>query len=81
MILTPLMAAALATTSLTVRGDRIFLPARINGVETEAVLDSAAEASVVDDGFAARIGAGRGRPVTARLRSVRPPPRRRTRAR
>ncbi len=38
MILTLIAAAA----TLTVRGDRLYVPARINGVETEAVLDSAA---------------------------------------
>lgn len=66
MILSAMLAAVVSTTPLTVRGDRIFLPARINGVETEAVLDSAAEATFIDDGFAARIGAGPGKPVTAR---------------
>jgi predicted aspartyl protease len=66
MTLALLLAATAATTPLTVRGDRIFLPARFNGVATEAVLDSAAEASFVDDGFARRIGAERGRPVVAR---------------
>lgn len=66
MTLGLLLAAVAATTPLTVRGDRIFLPARFNGVETEAVLDSAAEASFVDDEFAVKIGAERGRPVVAR---------------
>ncbi len=57
-----LMAAAV----LTVRGDRLYIPARINGVAVEAVLDSAAEATIVDDGFATRIGLSRGRSVTAK---------------
>lgn len=62
MILELLAAAA----TLTVRGDRLYLPARINGVATEAVLDSAAEATIIDDDFARRIGAAKGRAVTAR---------------
>jgi len=66
MILSAALAAALSSTPLIVRGHRLFVPARINGVTTEAVLDSAAEASFVDDGFAVRIGAGPGKPVTAR---------------
>lgn len=66
MISALLLTASAATTPLTVRGDRIFLMARFNGVPTLAVLDSAAEASFVDDGFAERIGAGRGRAVLAR---------------
>jgi predicted aspartyl protease len=71
MIAALLFAAATATSiphtaPLTVRGDRLFLAARINGVATEAVLDSAAEASFLDDQFAARIGAGAGKSVVAR---------------
>ena len=62
MILTLLAAAA----TLTVRGDRLYVPARIDGVATEAVLDSGAEATIVDDDFARRIGTAKGRPVTAR---------------
>lgn len=62
MILTMLAAAA----TLVVRGDRLYVPARINGVATEAVLDSAAEATIIDDDFARRIGTGRGKAVTAR---------------
>ncbi|MCP2936443.1 aspartyl protease family protein, partial [Salmonella enterica subsp. enterica serovar Typhimurium] len=58
-----LLAAAAV---LTVHGDRLFIPARLNGVETEAVLDSGAEVTVLDDGFASRIGAGEGKAVTAR---------------
>lgn len=66
-----LLALATATNapapaSLVVRGDRLFIAARFNGVATEAVLDSAAESSFVDDEFADRIGASGGQPVTAR---------------
>lgn len=62
MILTLLAAAA----TLTVRGDRLYVPARINGVATDAVLDSGAETTIVDDDFAPKIGAAKGKAVTAR---------------
>ena len=62
MILALLAAAA----TLTVRGDRLFVPAKVNGVATEAVLDSAAETTIIDDDFAMQIGTGKGRAVTAR---------------
>jgi predicted aspartyl protease len=61
-----ILALVAAAATLTVRGDRLYVPARINGVATEAVLDSAAEATIVDDDFARRIGAGKGRAVIAR---------------
>ncbi|NNM75327.1 hypothetical protein HJG53_00175 [Sphingomonas sp. ID1715] len=61
-----MIALMLAAAALTVRGDRLFIPARINGVATEAVLDSAAESTIVDDDFARRIGMGKGKAVTAR---------------
>lgn len=61
------MIASLAlAAALTVRGDRLFIPASINGVQTEAVLDSAAEVTVLDDEFARRAGIGGGKAVTAR---------------
>lgn len=61
-----LLAGAVADSgALTVRGDRLFVPARINGVAVEAVLDSGAEATVLDDGFAARIGAKGGTEAVA----------------
>lgn len=56
----------LVAAALIVRGDRLYIPAMINGVSSEAVLDSAAEASIIDDDFARRIGVGRGKPVIAR---------------
>ena len=61
-----MISVLIAAATLTVRGDRLYIPARINGVATEAVLDSAAEATIVDDEFAERIGALHGRSVTAR---------------
>lgn len=59
-------AAADAVTSLRVAADRLYLPAAINGVAVEALLDSAAETSIVDAAFAARLGLGGGEAVTAR---------------
>jgi len=48
------------------RGDRLFLPARINGTQVEALLDSAAETSIADAAFAQRIGLGGGKQTKAR---------------
>jgi Aspartyl protease len=63
-VLTPiaLMAVALTTATsacadaLKVHSNRLFLPVLINGVEAEALLDSAAEMTFVDPGLAARVG-------------------------
>ena len=53
--------------SLDVRGDRLFLPVRLNGVETgDALLDSGAEMSLVDSAFAARAGLATAGSETAR---------------
>lgn len=38
------------------RDQRIYLPARVNGVETDGVLDSGAEMTVIDDDLARRAG-------------------------
>lgn len=48
--------AATAIVDLRVAGNRIYLPASLNGVETEALLDSGAELSLVDVEFAALAG-------------------------
>jgi predicted aspartyl protease len=61
-----LIGLLIAAATLTVRGDRLYIPATINGVATEAVLDSAAEATIIDDDFARRIGTGKGKAATAR---------------
>ena len=37
-------------------GSRIFIPATVNGVETEVLLDSGAEMTVLDKAFAERLG-------------------------
>ena len=44
-----------APETLAVRGNRLFLPVSINGVAAEALLDSAAEMSVVDSALAAKL--------------------------
>jgi len=52
-----LAASALACPpELQVSGDRLFLPVTINGIETEALLDSGAEMTLLDAGFARRKG-------------------------
>lgn len=45
-------------------GTRILLAARVNGHEVTALLDSAAEATLVDRAYARRIGLGAGQAVT-----------------
>lgn len=60
-------AAAAPTATLIVRGDRLFVPARLNGVETrDALLDSGAELSLVDADFARRAGLATAGTETAR---------------
>lgn len=49
-------AAADREHRLVVRGDRLFVPVTINGRQVEALLDSAAEATFVDDDFARSLG-------------------------
>jgi len=41
---------------LEIVNDRLFVPAVVNGVVTEALLDSAAEMTIFDDDFARRLG-------------------------
>jgi len=59
-------AAAPGVTALRVAGGHLYLPAVINGVAVEALLDSAAETSIVDTAFAAQLGLRGGEVVTAR---------------
>ena len=40
---------------LSVRGDRLFMPIEVNGRKTEALLDSAAESSLMDPTFASSL--------------------------
>ena len=61
-----MISILIAAAALTVRGDRLFIPASINGVATEAVLDSAAEVTLLDDEFAAQASVGAGTEVKAR---------------
>jgi hypothetical protein len=44
------------TDTLRVSDDRLFIPVRVNGVATEALLDSGAEMTLIDAGFAAELG-------------------------
>lgn len=46
----------IASEELIVRNDRLFVTATINGFETEALLDSAAELTIVDARYAEEIG-------------------------
>jgi len=55
-----------ASRRLTRRGTRLFLNVRINGVMVEALLDSAAETTIADIAFAARLGLTGGEAQTAR---------------
>ena len=55
-----------AATPLRVTGDRLFVPVTVNGVAVEALLDSAAETSIVDAAFAATLRLGGGEAATAR---------------
>lgn len=61
-----MILAIVAAATLTVRGDRLYVPVAINGVATEAVLDSGAEATIIDDDFARGLSMRKGRAVTAR---------------
>ncbi|GAB4520187.1 MAG: hypothetical protein Kow00133_06470 [Amphiplicatus sp.] len=42
--------------ALIVRGDRLFVPARFNGRQVEALLDSGAEMTILDRAFAEELG-------------------------
>lgn len=58
LALVSLAAPALAKDAypLVVRGDRLFIPLTINGRQAEALLDSGAEATFLDDDFAKELG-------------------------
>jgi len=49
-------AAQGPTVFLSVRGNRLFLPVAVDGYRTEAILDSAAESSLIDPSFAHELG-------------------------
>lgn len=53
-VLLPLSAAAAAP--LETFNNRLFVPVTVNGQRTTALLDSAAEMTILDDDFAARLG-------------------------
>jgi len=48
-------AAAEAPAALSVRGERLFLAVEVNGKKTDALLDSAAESSLIDPSFASEL--------------------------
>lgn len=67
------MAAGLIAVAVPAHADplifdngRVFITARVNGVQTEALLDSAAEATLVDEAFAAKTKLPQGSPQTIR---------------
>jgi hypothetical protein len=60
------IAAPAAAEPLILDNGRLFVAAEVNGVQSEALLDSAAEASLVDPVFAARARLPQGTPVTIR---------------
>ena len=66
LLLAGTAAAAETVTRLRVADNRAFLPVTVNGHVTEALLDSAAEATILDAAFAARLGISGGKAVTAR---------------
>ena len=55
---------AAPATRLIRRGDRLWIAARVNGVAVEALLDSAAEGTLVSPAFAARLGLASGEAAT-----------------
>lgn len=61
-----LLPASAWADPLVVRGNRLFVTAEVNGRAVEALLDSGAELSVADVGFARALGLQAGDPVTAR---------------
>jgi predicted aspartyl protease len=56
VVLSQASCAAAPAPSITVEGDRLFVDARVNSVATVALLDSAAEISVIDKTWAEAIG-------------------------
>jgi hypothetical protein len=68
--LAPLARASSAATvnggGLGVIGDRLFIDAAVNGTPVRALLDSAAESSLLDTAFAKKLGLAGGTAVQAR---------------
>ena len=67
LLASPVVAASVAPTAyrLTRRGDRLYVAARINGHAVEALLDSAAETSLVDTAFAKTLKLAQAESATA----------------
>ncbi len=65
MVGAPLASAAPVSQALTLtRGSRLMIDARINGQAVQALLDSAAEATILDRKFAQHLKLGRGQATT-----------------
>ncbi|WP_156457565.1 retropepsin-like aspartic protease [Altererythrobacter sp. Root672] len=60
------LAVPAAAEPLAIHNGRLFVDARVNGVETEALLDSAAEATLIDPEFARRANISGGTAQTIR---------------
>ena len=58
------LSASAAAEPLLVHNGRLFIPATIAGVKTEALLDSGAEATLIDPALAAQAGLPEGKTVT-----------------
>jgi hypothetical protein len=65
-LLALLFATSAGAEPLVFDNGRLFIPASVNGRSTEALLDSAAEATLVDPAFAATAKLPEGEPVTIR---------------
>lgn len=65
-ILALLLASSASAEPLLFDNGRVFIAAEVNGVATEALLDSGAEASLIDDDFARAAKLAPGQPVTIR---------------
>jgi len=59
----PTFAAAPASWPFVLRNGRLFVTAAINGVSTEALLDSGAEVTVIERAAASRFGIAAGKPL------------------
>lgn len=55
VLLAAILASPAAAEPLAIYNGRLFIPAKVNGSPTEALLDSGAEATLLDKGFAASI--------------------------
>lgn len=66
LALSCILGSSASAEPLALHNDRIFIGARVNGARTEALLDSAAEGTLIDPQFAASAGLTQGKPITIR---------------